>query len=243
MERARERLIVAIDVAEADRAVSLVRALAPSVRYFKVGLELHNALGPRILELIYGEGGRVLLDLKYHDIPSMVGRAAAVVTGLGVWGFTVHSLGGYAMMKAALDAATERSQVLGIPRPKVIGLTLLTHIDQAMLNGELNFPGDLQDRVVYLAGRAKIAGLDGAVASPREVEALRQAVGPGFTIITPGIRPSWSEDRADQRRVMTPVEALRAGADCLVVGRPITTAPDPVEAAHRILLEMEEVLG
>lgn len=242
LERARERLVVAVDVSEAERAVGLVRALSSEVRYFKVGLELHNALGPRILELIYGEGGRVFLDLKYHDIPSMVGRAARVVTGLGVWGFSVHVMGGTAMMQAAVEAAAGRARDLGIPRPKVMGLTLLTHIDQQTLNDELKVAGDLQERVVWQAGRAKAAGLDGAIASPREVEAVRRTVGPGFTIVTPGIRPAWAQDRDDQRRVMTPAEAIRAGADYLVIGRPITTAPDPIAAARRILEEVQEVL-
>ena len=132
---------------------------------------------------------------------------------------------------------------LGIPRPKVLGLTVLTHIDQEALNHELKVPGNLEERVVWQAGGAKAAGLDGAIASPREVAAVRRAVGPDFTIVTPGIRPTWAGDADDQRRVMTPGEALRAGADYLVVGRPITQAPDPAAAARRIIEEMEEVLS
>ncbi len=242
MQKARDRLIVAIDVPDAEHAVNLVRALKDEVRYFKVGLELHGALGPRILELIYGEGGRVLLDLKYHDIPSMVARAATVVTGQGVWGFSAHVMGGATMLRAAVQAASERAAALRIPAPKVLGLTLLTHIDQQALNEELHVPGDLQARVVWQARRAKECGLQGCIASPREVLAVRAACGPDFEIVTPGIRPAWAQDANDQRRVMTPAEALRAGADYLVVGRPITGAASPVEATRRILAEMEEAL-
>lgn len=243
MGTARDRLIVAIDVADAQRAVNLVRALKDEVRYFKVGLELHSALGPRILELIFGEGARVFLDLKYHDIPSMVERAAHIVTGMGVWGFSAHVMGGARMLSAALNGANQRAEALHIPVPKVLGLTLLTHIDQEALNGELQVPGDLQDRVVWQAKRAKECGLPGCIASPREVVAVREACGPEFTIVTPGIRPSWVQATDDQRRVMTPAEALQAGADYLVVGRPITQSDRPVEMAKRVLDEMEEALS
>lgn len=243
MEQARERLVIALDVADAERAVGLVRELREEVRYFKVGLELHNALGPRILELIYGEGGRVLLDLKYHDIPSMVGRAARVVTGLGVWGFSVHVMGGAQMLTAAVRAARERAGELGIPEPMVLGLTLLTHINQQALNEELHIPGDLEERVVWQAGRARECSLHGCIASPREVAAVRRACGPDFTIVTPGIRPAWFAEADDQRRVMTPAQALQAGADYLVVGRPITASADPAGAVRRILTEMEEALS
>lgn len=242
MRNAKDRLIVAIDVPDTEHAVNLVRALKDEVRYFKVGLELHSALGPRILELIYGEGGRVLLDLKYHDIPSMVARAAGVVTGQGVWGFSAHVMGGATMLRAAVSAARERAEALRIPVPKVLGLTLLTSIDQQALNEELHVPGDLQARVVWQARRARECGLQGCIASPREVLAVRAACGPDFEIATAGIRPAWAREQNDQRRVMTPAEALRAGADYLVVGRPITTAGSPVDAARRILAEMEEAL-
>lgn len=242
MQVARDRLIVALDLADGEQAVRLVRELRDEVRLFKVGLELHNAMGPRILEMIYGEGGRVLLDLKFHDIPSMVARTARVVTGLGVWGFSVHVMGGARMLTEAVQASQERAEQLRIPAPKVLGLTLLTHIDQQALNEELHVPGDLQARVVWQARRARECGLPGCVASPREVVAVRAACGPEFEIVTPGIRPAWVREPNDQRRIMTPAEALRAGADYLVVGRPITQSPDPVAAARRILTEMEEAL-
>jgi len=243
MGTARDRLIVAIDVSEPERAVSLVRALKDEVRYFKVGLQLHSALGPRILELIFGEGGRVFLDLKYHDIPSMVERAARVVTGLGVWGFSAHVMGGTRMLTAAVQGATERAEALKIPVPKVLGLTILTHIDQEALNGELQVPGDLQERVVWQAHRAKECGLPGCIASPREVVAVRETCGKDFIIVTPGIRPSWMSERDDQRRVMTPAQALKAGSDYLVIGRPITQSDRPAEMAKRVLAEMEEALA
>lgn len=243
MDKARQRLMVALDVSDAEAAVDLVRALKGEVRLFKVGLELHNALGPRILELIYGEGGRVFLDLKFHDIPSMVARTARIVTGLGVWGFSCHVMGGARMLTETVTAAAEQAEALGIPLPHILGLTLLTHIDQQALNEELHVPGDLQARVVWQARRAKECGLAGCIASPREVLAVRATCGPEFTIVTPGIRPKWARDPADQRRVMTPAEAIRAGADYLVVGRPITQAKDPVAAARRILAEIEETLA
>jgi len=242
MDRARERLIVAIDIDDGHAALRLVRSLAGEVRLFKVGLELGLAAGPRILEHIYGEGGRVFLDWKLHDIPTMVAAAARVATGHGVGMLSVHTAGGVKMMQAAAQAAAERAQTLGIPRPLVLGLTLLTHIDERTLRTELGYDGDVPGRVARLARLAQQAGLDGVLASPREVAAVRDACGPRFTVVTPGIRPDWSAHHDDQRRVLTPAEALGAGADYLVVGRPITQAADPAQAARRILSEMEAAL-
>ena len=242
MDRARERLIVAVDVDDGHLALRLVRSLAAEVRYFKVGLELGLAAGPRILEHIYGEGGRVFLDWKLHDIPSMVAAAARIAAGHGVGMLSVHCAGGLKMMQVAKQAAAERAQSLGIPRPLVLGLTLLTSIDEYPLRRELGLGDDVPARVTRLARLAQQAGLDGCVASPREVEAVRQACGGDFTVVTPGIRPDWSAHRDDQRRVLTPAAALAAGADYLVVGRPITQAPDPLAAARRILTEMEAAL-
>lgn len=244
MQEARERLIVALDLADAEQAVDLVRRLKDRVRYFKVGSELHNALGPRILELIYSEGGRVFLDLKFHDLPSVVSKAATVVTGLGVAMFSVHAAGGRAMLQAAAAAARQCAAELAITPPKVLGLTVLTSIDDTVLQQEMGVGRSLEEMVAFWSNMARQAGLDGAVASPREVAAVRRACGSDFMIVTPGIRPSWSQqDEDDQKRVLTPAEALAAGADYLVVGRPIIHAADPVAAAARVLDEMQGALA
>lgn len=239
MKPAQEKLIVAIDVHETEKVYSLVNKLRDHVKYFKVGMELHNALGPKILEGIYSLGGRVFLDLKFHDIPSTVARAASVVTGHGVFMFNVHAAGGLEMMRATVRAATERAEQLRIPRPILLGMTVLTSIDERILREEMGLGRTVEEQVVFWSRLSQEAGMDGVVASPREIHAVRRACGPDFVIVTPGIRPTWARSN-DQRRVMTPGEAIRAGADYLVIGRPITEADDPAEAARRILAEMEE---
>ncbi|MGC8861463.1 MAG: orotidine-5'-phosphate decarboxylase [Armatimonadota bacterium] len=233
-----ERIIVALDVDTTDRAVGLVKLLKDDVGAFKVGLELVNAAGFGVFEAIREAGARrIFYDCKFHDIPNTVAGASRAAARLGVWMFNVHCSGGAAMMRAAKDAAWQETALLGVEAPRVIGVTVLTSIDQRILSDELRVPGTVADRVVHLAKLAKDSGLDGVVASPHEIEPIRTACGPGFLIVTPGVRPAGS-GVGDQKRVMTPREAAEKGADYLVIGRPITGADDPRAAARRIAADL-----
>ena len=234
----RERLLVALDAPDLDAALALVAQLRPHVGGFKVGLELCTAAGaPRVVEAVAGAGGAVFLDLKLHDIPNTVAGAvrAACALGPAVRMLTLHASGGLAMLRAAAEAAAPFPQ-----RPLLLGVTVLTSVDAAALRDELGVAAPLEAQVLQLARLAQAAGLDGVVASPHEAAAIRRACGPGLLIVTPGVRPAWA-DAGDQRRVLTPAEALASGADYLVVGRPITAAPDPAAAAARIVEELAEV--
>ena len=227
------RVIVALDVATLSQATGLARGLAPHVAAVKIGSQLFTAEGPRAVHTMGDLGLRVFLDLKFHDIPNTVAGAVASAKNLGVWMLNVHCSGGAAMMAEASKAAAG-----GAPgtRPLVLGVTVLTSLDEASLQETLGTPRTLREQVQHLARQAQAAGLDGVVASPHEIADIRQACGPAFLIVTPGVRPA-EADRGDQRRVMAPAEAIRAGADYVVVGRPILAAKDPVEAAQRIAAE------
>ena len=235
----KEKIIVALDVDTTDKAVVLVKQLKNDVGAFKVGLELVNSAGLDIFDKIKDAGaGKIFYDCKFHDIPNTVAGASRAAAGFGVWMFNVHACGGFAMMKAAKDAAIEVGDKLGIAPPLVIAVTVLTSIDQPTLNNELGVPGPVADQVVHLARLAQDAGLDGVVASPHEIELIRLACGKDFLIITPGVRPAGG-DIGDQKRVMAPGEAVRKGSSYLVVGRPITKADDPAYAARAIAEEIE----
>jgi len=230
----KDKIILPLDVDTADKAVDLVTALKDDVGAFKVGLELVNSAGLGIFEKITKAGaGRIFYDCKFHDIPNTVAGASRAAVRLGVWMFNVHCAGGAAMMKAAKDAAVEESAKTGKPCPLVIGVTVLTSIDQTVLSDEMRVPGTVADQVVHLARLAQQAGLDGVVSSPHEIELIREACGPSFLIVTPGVRPAGA-DIGDQKRVMTPSEAVAKGADYLVIGRPIIKADDPAAAARMI---------
>jgi len=235
---ARERLVLALDVNNFESAEKLVEKLNNYVGVFKVGSQLFTAEGTKVIKMINKKGGKVFLDLKFHDIPNTVARAAEVATKLGVYIFNVHTSGGYDMMKVAAGAAKKTSLVLGINKPLILGVTLLTSINQEILEREIGVKRKLKEQVVHLARLAQSAGLDGVVASPKEIKEIREACGEDFVILTPGIRPA-NESKDDQKRVMTPGEALKLGSDFLVVGRPIRNASHPVEAAKEILKEME----
>jgi orotidine-5'-phosphate decarboxylase len=232
-----DRLIVALDVDSIDSATRLVDTLAGQVTRFKIGSQLYTAAGPSVVDAVKKRGGEVFLDLKFHDIPNTVEGAAREAVRLGVFMFNVHASGGRAMMRAAAKGAADAAQTLGVARPLVIAVTVLTSLDRAALASELHVASSVEGHVLHLCTLAREAGLDGNVASPNEIRAIRNAMGRAWAIVTPGVRPAGSE-RNDQSRVATPRAAVEAGADYLVVGRPITGAPDPVRAAAAILAEM-----
>jgi orotidine-5'-phosphate decarboxylase len=237
---AKDRLIVALDVATLAEEEKALRELGGTVSFFKVGNQLFTAAGPRAVEAIKKTGASVFLDLKYHDIPNTVERTAQSACDLGVDLFNVHALGGFEMMECAAKAVWNWSEEKGRPGPKILGVTVLTSLSEASLKdvmGETN--RTLEEEVLMLARMASSAGLDGVVASPEEIVPIKEACGKEFIVLTPGVRPQGSE-MSDQKRVLTPGEAIRRGADYLVVGRPILSAPNPREAAGAILKEMED---
>jgi orotidine-5'-phosphate decarboxylase len=226
---ARERLIVALDVPTPAEAHAIVDRLLGHVGMFKVGSQLFTAAGPGLVEDVVRRGGRVFLDLKFHDIPNTVAGAVASAAKLGVSLVDVHGLGGAAMMKAAADAR-------GAGGPRLLAITILTSHDQQAL-AEIGVSGVLADAVRRLATLAKGSGADGVVCSPHEIGLVREACGREFLIVTPGIRPAGAA-MGDQARAATPAAALAAGADFIVVGRPILAAADPAAAADAIVAEM-----
>jgi orotidine-5'-phosphate decarboxylase len=229
------RILVALDVDASAKALALADALRGSVAGFKVGKQLFTAEGPAIVRALTARGDRVFLDLKVHDIPNTVAGAVSSAAAIGAWMVNVHASGGSAMMRAAADAARAAAEKTGT-RPLVIGVTVLTSMDEAAL-AECGTSRPVLDQVVHLAALAKAAGLDGVVASPQEIAAIRRACGSGFHIVTPGIRPPGQAGSDDQARTLTPAEAVAAGASYLVIGRPITGAPDPRVAAEAIAAE------
>jgi orotidine-5'-phosphate decarboxylase len=233
------KLIVALDVETVSRARELIDILREHVGMFKVGSQLFTSAGPDLVREIVRSGNRVFLDLKFHDIPNTVAAAGVEATRLGVTIFNVHAAGGAEMMRRTAEAVSHAAETEGHSRPAVIAVTVLTSADASTLES-IGLAGDPQSQVLKLACLAAQSGMDGVVASPLEVSAIRAAVKQsGFLIVTPGVRPGRAS-RDDQKRVLSPAQAIRAGADYLVVGRPITTAKDPAETARRILEEMEQ---
>lgn len=237
--RGRERLLVALDVDDWSRARELAELLRGVVGGFKVGMRLYYRVGPAVLEFLRGMGKEVFADLKLHDIPSTVAGGVRALTAAGASIINVHAAGGRAMMQAAAEAAAAEAARLGIPRPKVVAVTVLTSLEDRELREEVGIPESPVAVALRWALLAKERGLDGAVAAPREAAAIKKACGPEFLLITPGVRPPGAP-LDDQRRVMTPGEAVRAGADYIVVGRPILRAPDPVRAAEEIVRSLGE---
>lgn len=242
---ARQRLIFAVDVPDLDEARSLATRLTGRVGMFKIGLELFTAVGPDAVRAVRDQGGQVFLDLKLHDIPATVARAAAAAASLGVHMLTVHAAGGARMMAAAYQGAHEGAQAADVEPPIVIGVTALTSLSGRDL-AQVGMGEDVVAVVDRLARLVNTAGLDGVVASPQEVEHLRGVLGAESRIVTPGVRPDWDELAArrsdDQSRVATPHAAILAGADYLVVGRPIRESDDPGAAADRVVAEIATAL-
>ena len=218
--------------------MQLVTALRGLAGGFKIGNRLFTSDGPALVRRIADSGARVFLDLKYHDIPNTVEQAVEAAVGTGAWMINVHASGGSAMMQAAARAARDTSAKLGRPAPLMIGVTVLTSMDQGALHA-VGVDRPVLDQVVALARMTQEAGLQGVVASPQETRAIRQACGPDFQIVTPGIRgASAGTDKQDQSRTMGPAEAIKAGASYIVVGRPIIAAADPRVAAAAIVDEL-----
>jgi orotidine-5'-phosphate decarboxylase len=232
------QLLVALDVDSASRALELATELRGLASGFKVGSRLFTAEGPDLVKRLVASGAPVFLDLKFHDIPNTVAQAVEAAVSTGVWMLNVHASGGVPMMQAAARAAADAAAREGRRRPIVIGVTVLTSMDDATLES-IGVQRPLLEQVVTLARIAHSAGLDGVVASPQETAAIRAACGPDFSIVTPGIRgASAGTAKNDQSRTMGPAEAIKAGASYIVVGRPIIAAADPRAAAAAIVEEL-----
>ncbi len=232
------RLIVALDFNTFDEVKKMVEQLDDFVSFYKVGMELFYSVGPQIISFLKQKNKNIFLDLKVHDIPNTVAKSLAALTGLGISMVNLHASGGYAMMAQAGQAVAEAAQKYGIPKPCILGVTVLTSMNDQEWN-KLGHNVPITEQVIRLAKLTQQAGLDGVVASPQEAGQIRAACGERFAIVTPGVRPSGSAVN-DQARIATPADALRAGSTHLVVGRPITQAQDPRGMAEQIIREMRE---
>ena len=232
-----ERLVLALDMEDGEEALALVSELKDRVGLFKVGHQLFTACGPDIVRKIVERGGRVFLDLKFHDIPNTVAKASAEAVKLGVDMFNLHALGGLDMMKAAVASADEAAEKQHARKPLILAVTILTSTDERVLRRELKITRSVRREVCHLARLAKRAGMGGVVASPREIKAIRRTLRNEFVILTPGVRPQWA-GKDDQKRVMTPAEAVAAGADYIVIGRPVLESENRTEAVEKILEEI-----
>ena len=229
----KDKIIFALDVEHFQEAQKWVNLLKDRVGMFKVGKQLFTHTGPKVIDMIRQKGQNVFLDLKYHDIPNTVAKAGEEATKLNVTMFNLHALGGFEMMKKTVEASRASAKKLGIPKPIILAVTILTSMDEETLK-EVGVQGPLLEEVGRLAHLSMKAGLDGVVASPQEIGVIRQRCGEKFLIVTPGIRPP-SDKKDDQKRTLSPKEAVAAGANYLVIGRPIKEAKDPLEALQRII--------
>ncbi len=234
-----DRLIVALDFPTLEQAKACVLELGEAVSYYKVGMELYYAVGSEIISFLKSEGKHVFLDLKLQDIPNTVAHALTVLSDLGADMMNVHAVGGKKMMAEAVSAVHAAAEAAGRTAPKLIAVTILTSMDDEQF-ADLNYKNTIAEQVISLAKLAKESGMDGVVASPKEAAAIREACGPDFLIVTPGVRPAGS-DLNDQKRVATPAGALQNGSSHIVVGRPITKAQDRQAAALAIVDEIKGV--
>ena len=229
----KDKIIFALDVEHFQEAQKWVTLLKDRVGIFKVGKQLFTHTGPKVIDMIRQKGQNVFLDLKYHDIPNTVAKAGEEATKLNVTMFNLHALGGFEMMKKTVEASRAAAKKLGIPKPIILAVTILTSMDEEALK-EVGVQVPILDEVGRLALLSMKAGIDGVVASPQEISVIRQRCGEKFIIVTPGIR-SPTDKKDDQKRTLSPKEAVAAGANYLVIGRPIKEAKDPLEAVQRIV--------
>ncbi len=233
MKDPKDKIIFALDVEHFGEAQHWVRLLKDRVGLFKVGKQLFTHAGPKVIDMIRQKGQNTFLDLKYHDIPNTVAKAGEEATKLGVAMFNLHALGGFEMMRKTVEASKAMAKSLGNPKPLILAVTILTSMDEESLK-EVGVQGPLVEEVGRLASLSLKAGVDGVVASPQEIGTIRQRCGEKFLIVTPGIRHP-SDKRDDQKRTLSPKEAIAAGANYLVIGRPIKEAKDPLEAVQKII--------
>ncbi|MFH1406455.1 MAG: orotidine-5'-phosphate decarboxylase [Candidatus Omnitrophota bacterium] len=231
-----EKLIVALDVATIERAQALVNRLSRTVKTFKIGSQLYCAAGPKAIRIVRKQHCEVFLDLKFYDIPSVVSKAAEALVAQRVSMFTVHISGGMNMMTELVKTVDRAAKKFAVRRPKILGVTVLTSINDDDLK-EFGIKRFLKDQVIYLAQVAKNAGLDGVIASAEEAHRIKQVCAKDFLVVTPGVRPRGSK-AGDQKRIMTPRQAISEGADYIVVGRPVVESPDPLKVARAILKEI-----
>lgn len=234
-ENCAKKIIVALDVDTEDEAVFLTGQL-PETEVFKVGLKLFTANGPSLFKKLRGQHKKVFLDLKLHDIPNTVAGAVSMGMRHGVHMMTLHTSGGKEMMERAADAAAENATKLGTERPLLVGVTVLTSLKTEHLRS-IGIESDVNEQVLRLARLAQEAGLDGVVCSPQEIDLVKRECGPKFLVVAPGIRPVWAAAQ-DQKRILTPSQAIRSGADYIVIGRPIIKDPNPGDAFQKIVEEI-----
>ena len=236
----KEKLVLALDVEDIIEAKKLVDELNPYIGTFKIGLQLFCGYGLEIINYIKEKNSNFFLDVKLHDIPNTVEKASYNVIKNGANFFNIHTTGGIEMMKAARKGADEAAQQFGKKKPIILGVTVLTSISQEILNNELSNKKSVEDFVLQLAQNAKLAGLDGVVASAKELKIIKQKLGKEFLVLTPGIRPKWSLID-DQKRIATPESAIKDGADYIVLGRAITKAENKIEAIKKVYNEIKEI--
>jgi orotidine-5'-phosphate decarboxylase len=240
-EQAKDYVCLALDIDDKEEVLNIVEELSDLVGYFKLNFAFTNH-GPEIIREIKNRGGKIFLDLKFHDIPNTVAGYARAATRLGIDMFNVHASGGKEMMKAAVTAADEEAGKIGGTRPKIIGVTILTSIDQVIMNKELNMQGTVESQVLHLAKLTDESGLDGIVFSAADLQSIKNHLRRDFLFVTPGIKGVSTEAGSDQKRVYTPKNAVEDGSSLLVIGRPILAADDRRKAAYEILQDIAKVL-
>jgi orotidine-5'-phosphate decarboxylase len=235
----KEKICVALDVDSLEQATQIAKEIKDYVGIFKIGSQLYSSEGHEVVKAIKKIKGKIFLDLKYHDIPNTVANAARIITRMGISMFNIHTSGGYEMMARTVEAVYGESERLKINKPIILGVTVLTSINDLILKNDLKINLSVPDYVLNLAKLAKRAGLDGVVASPKETVLIRKALGEKFIILTPGIRPLWATASDDQKRVTIPAEAIENGSDYIVIGRPIIKADNPLEAVKKVVAEIQ----